>query len=454
MYILGINAYHGDAAAALVKDGELIGAAEEERFNRIKHCAGFPTQSIQYCLRTAGIGIEQVDHLGISRNPAAHLHKKILAGARRMIDRQLVAVQNQPVAAMAAAVGARSEPEVASQDENGFASNSNGNGHQKVPTGRLADRLRNAATVFDLKSELAQALKVSEQSITARIHRIEHHRAHLASAFFVSPFDRAALLSLDGFGDFVSTMWAIGAGKSIKVLGQVEYPHSLGILYTATTQFLGFPHYGDEGKVMGLAPYGQPRFIDEFRKMVTAESGGKFRLNLDYFLHSTQGIEMSWDGGSPRVGRIFSNAYEESFGPVRRPGSALTERDRDLAASLQLRLEEVAFHTLNHIHEETGETDLGLAGGVAYNSVMNGKILQQTPFRRVFVQPAAGDSGTAVGVCYQLWNQVAQAVSLRSRADDEASQINNLRYPGPEFSDEEIKEELQISNSKSVQARN
>lgn len=446
MYILGINAYHGDAAAALVKDGELIGAAEEERFNRIKHCAGFPTQSIQYCLRTAGIGIDEVDHVGISRNPGAHLHKKILAGARRMINRQPVAVQNQPVA-MAAAVGVRPERDVISQNENGFASSSNGNGHEKV-TGRLADRLRNAATVFDLKSELARALAVSEKTITARTYRVEHHRAHLASAFFVSPFTRAALLSLDGFGDFVSTMWAIGAGKSIKILGQVEYPHSLGILYTATTQFLGFPHYGDEGKVMGLAPYGKPRFIDEFRKMVTTESAGKFRLNLDYFLHSTQGVEMSWDDGSPRVGRIFSNAYEESFGPAREPGSALTERDRDISASLQLRLEEVAFHTLNHLHDETGLTDLGLAGGVAYNSVMNGKILQRTPFRRVFVQPAAGDSGTAVGVCYQIWNQVAQAVSLRSRADDEASQINNLRYPGPEFSDAQIKEELQISDLK------
>lgn len=447
MYILGINAYHGDAAAALVKDGELIAAAEEERFNRIKHCAGFPTQSIQYCLRTAGIGIDEVDHVGISRNPGAHLHKKILAGARRMLNRQHVAV-HQPAAAMAAAVGIRSEPGVLSQNENGLASNSNGNGNQKVPTGRLADRLRNAATVFDLKSELARALAVSEKMITARIHRVEHHRAHLASAFFVSPFDRAALLSLDGFGDFVSTMWAIGAGKSIKVLGQVEYPHSLGILYTATTQFLGFPHYGDEGKVMGLAPYGKPRFIDAFREMVTTESGGKFRLNLDYFLHSTQGVEMSWDGESPRVGRIFSNAYEESFGPARKPGSALTERDRDISASLQLRLEEVAFHSLGHLHAETGLTDLGLAGGVAYNSVMNGKILQQTPFRRVFVQPAAGDSGTAVGVCYQIWNQVAQAVSLRSHADAEASQINNLRYSGPEFSDAQIKEELEISNLK------
>jgi len=381
VYLLGINAYHGDAAAALIKDGELIAAAEEERFNRIKHCAGFPSQSIQYCLRTAGIGIDKVEHVGISRNPAAHLHKKILAGASRLMNRQPVAAQNKSVAAMAATVGGHPEASVASLDQDALRSKSNG--------GRVTERLRNAAAVFDLKSELARALAVSEKIITARTHRIEHHRAHLASAFFVSPFDRAALLSLDGFGDFVSTMWAIGEGKSIKVLGQVEYPHSLGILYTATTQFLGFPHYGDEGKVMGLAPYGKPRFINEFREILHTDAGGKFRLNLEYVLHSTQGVEMSWDGGSPKIGRIFSNAFEETFGPARPAEGALTERDRDIAASLQLRLEEVAFHTLNHLHDETGVTDLGLAGGVAYNSVMNGKILQKTPFRRVFIQPAA-----------------------------------------------------------------
>lgn len=485
LYILGINAYHGDAAAALIKDGVLIAAVEEERFNRIKHCAGFPTQSIQYCLRTAGIRIDQVEHVGISRSPGAHLHKKILAGARRLINRQHVAVQHQPASAIAAAVGGRSGSGVAFPNEDALLSNSNGNGYQKVSTGRLADRLLNAATVFDLKSELARALAVSEKQITARTHRVEHHRAHLASAFFVSPFDRAALLSLDGFGDFVSTMWAVGAGKSIKVLGQVEYPHSLGILYTATTQFIGFPHYGDEGKVMGLAPYGKPRFINEFREIVTTEAGGKFRLSLDYFLHSNQGVEMSWDGGSPRVGRIFSNAYEESFGPARKPGSALTERDRDISASLQLRLEEVAFHTLNHIHDETGMTDLGLAGGVAYNSVMNGKILQQTPFRRVFVQPAAGDSGTAIGVCYQIWNeqsaqreeQGAKSEGRRAKGKapstalltDESSLVSAVdlshlapssslsalcSYHGPEFSDAQVKEELEISSLKFQQYSN
>ena len=239
-------------------------------------------------------------------------------------------------------------------------------------------------------------------SLRAQFHNIEHHRAHLASSFFVSPFERAALLSIDGFGDFISTMWAAGEGNSIEILGQVEYPHSTGIVYTATTQFLGFPHYGDEGKVMGLAPHGTPRFIEQFREIIRTEADGKFSLNLDYFRHHAEGVEMTWDNGSPAIGRIFSDEYARTFGSPRKEGEPLTDRDRDIAASLQLRLEEVAFHILNHLHERTGLTDLGLSGGVAYNSVMNGKILLNTPFRRVFVQPAAGDSGTALGVCYQI----------------------------------------------------
>src|SRR5207244_3316286 len=156
----------------------------------------------------------------------------------------------------------------------------------------------------NLKEELAKALGGSKTKLRARLHNIEHHRAHLASSFFVSPFDRAALLSLDGFGDFISTMWGAGAGNSIEVLGQVEYPHSLGILYTATTQFLGFPHYGDEGKVMGLAPHGQPRYLEQFRDLVQTEADGQFRLNLKYFRHHVEGVEMSWSDGSPKIGRI------------------------------------------------------------------------------------------------------------------------------------------------------
>src|SRR5690349_2787077 len=391
MYILGINAYHGDAAAALVCDGRLIAAAEEERFNRFKHSAGFPEQAIRYCLREAGIGVQDLDHVGISRDPSAHLHKKILFAATRV------------------ATLARSQ---------------------------IKDRLGNAAKVRDLKDELARVFGVPKKQLRARFHNIEHHRAHLASCFFVSPFERAALLSIDGFGDFISTMWALGEGNSIDVLGQVEYPHSTGIVYTATTQFLGFPHYGDEGKVMGLAPYGQPRFIDEFRELLRTEENGQFRLNLDYFRHHAEGVDMTWDQGSPVIGRVYSDEFGKLFGPPRAEGTPLTDRERDIAASLQLRLEEVAFHVLKHLHQRTRLTDLGLAGGVAYNSVMNGKILLHTPFKRVFVQPAAGDSGTALGVCYQIYNGVLKQQRV---------EVMEGAYTGPQFSSDEIKSALEQS---------
>src|SRR5205085_10805676 len=298
----------------------------------------------------------------------------------------------------------------------------------------IGDRLANAAKVRDLREDLARAIDVPRDLFRAKFHNIEHHHAHLASSYFVSPFERAALLSIDGFGDFLSTMWAVGEGNSIEVLGQVEYPHSTGILYTATTQFLGFPHYGDEGKVMGLAPLGEPRFIDEFRDLIRIEAGGRFSLNLDYFRHHAEGVDMTWDDGSPVIGRIFSDEYARRFGPPREPGSPLTDRDRDIATSLQRRLEEIGFHVLNHLHEQTGLTDLGLSGGVAYNSVMNGKILLHTPFRRIFVQPAAGDSGTAVGVCYQIWN----ALLKQPRAF-----VIEGAYTGPEFTTEEIRSELE-----------
>jgi carbamoyltransferase len=388
MYVLGINAYHGDAAAAIVHNGKLIAAVEEERFNRIKHCAGFPEQAIRYCLEAAGVGLEDLDHIGISRDPSAHLHKRVLFAASR--------------AAKQGAVGA------------GLLN-------------QIKDRLGNAAKVRDLKSELARVFNMPKSRIRAQFHNVEHHRAHLASCFYVSPFERAALLSIDGFGDFISTMWGMGEGNDIEILGQVEYPHSIGIVYTATTQFLGFPHYGDEGKVMGLAPYGRPRFIEEFREIVRTEENGQFRLNLDYFRHHAEGVEMTWDRGSPVIGRIYSDRFTETLGPPRMPGSALSDRDRDIAASLQLRLEEVAFHVLRRLHEQTRTEDLGLAGGVAYNSVMNGKILLHTPFRRVFVQPAAGDSGTAIGVCYEIYKRGEHMLSA---------------YTGPEFSNNEIREAL------------
>src|SRR5947207_6431717 len=419
MIILGINAYHGDAAAAIVRDGEIIAAAEEERFNRVKHCAGFPTEAIKYCLRAAGITIEDVAHVGISRDPSAHLHKKILFTAQRA-SRQIVGRRRPAVASKLAGLTkgngelARGISEGSDQDD-ATKITENGNGHNGGVLRQIADRLGNAAKVRDVKNELAVTLSVSKSKLGATFHNIEHHRAHLASAFFVSPFARAALVSLDGFGDFISTMWGVGEGNSIEVLGQVEYPHSLGILYTATTQFLGFPYYGDEGKIMGLASYGQPRFIEQFRDIIRTEKKGQFRLNLDYFCHAAEGVDMTWNDGSPKIGRMFSDEYVRQFGAAREPNTQLTDRESDVAASLQLRLEEVAFHVLNRLHDETGLTDLGLSGGMAYNSVMNGKILLLSPFRRVVIHPMAGDSTNAVGVRYQILSELRKSEGQRAK---------------------------------------
>ncbi|MGH9929020.1 MAG: carbamoyltransferase family protein [Pyrinomonadaceae bacterium] len=447
MIILGINAYHGDAAAAIIRDGVLVAAAEEERFNRVKHCAGFPAQAVRYCLQTAGIGIEEVAHIGVSRDPSAHLHKKILFAASRAAKQSrqwAVGSGHKADGRRQTADGRPEQTPVAIEDATDGEGNRNGgaahdgNGRKRGAGifAQVKDRLNNAAKVRDLKDDLARALGVPKSSLRAQFHNIEHHRAHLASSFYVSPFERAALLSIDGFGDFISTMWALGEGNSIEVLDQVEYPHSTGIVYTATTQFLGFPHYGDEGKVMGLAPYGKPVYMEEFRDIIRTEEGGQFRLNLDYFRHHAEGVDMTWNEGAPVIGQIYSDSYARVFGPAREHGAPLTEREHDIAASLQLRLEEVGFHVLNQLHAQTGLTDLGLSGGVAYNSVMNGKILLNTPFRRVYVQPAAGDSGTALGVCYEIHTGILKR---------ERGEVMLGAYTGPEFTNDEIRKELEAS---------
>ena len=390
MYILGINAYHGDAAACIVKDGQLIAAAEEERFNRKKHCAGFPALAIRYCLDAAGISLDQVDHIGISRDPSAHLHKKILFSLTKLTNL----------------------------------------------SGLIAARLANAAKIRDLRQELEKVLGVAP-SEKVQFHNVEHHKAHMASCFFVSPFERAAILSIDGFGDFISTMWGTGQGNRIDVLGQVEYPHSAGAVYTATSQYLGFTKYGDEGKVMGLAPYGQPRYLGEFRDIIRTDNGGGFKLNLDYFLHHSEGVDMTWDEGSPTIGRMFSDRFIDSFGPVRSASEPLSTKQEDVAASLQARLEEVGFHILNQLYEKTKVEQLCLAGGVALNSVMNGKIPLHTPFKEIFIQPAAGDSGTAVGVCYYIHNMILH---------QPRSFVMEHAYTGPEFGEGQIEQVLNQSS--------
>jgi carbamoyltransferase len=387
--ILGLNAYHGDAAAALVVDGKLVAAAEEERFNRIKHVAGFPSLAARWCLEEGGIDPRELDHIAVSRDPRANVGQKLLRTIRHGASARY-----------------------------------------------LKARLQNAAKIRDAKTALAEALDVELSDLGAQLHNVEHHQTHIASAFFVSPFENAAILSVDGFGDFASTMTAVGHGNSYEVLDRVLFPHSLGIFYAALTQWLGFPYYGDEGKVMGLAPYGDPEPYMKPMRDVILTTGDLFELNLDYFTHDKEGVDMTWDEGSPRIGRIFSEKLVETFGPAREPDGEITKHYEDVAAAVQKRLEEVYLHVVERLQQRTGMTDLCLAGGVALNAVANGRIRPETGFDGVYVQPAAGDSGTAVGAAYYVWNQ---------ELHQPRSFVMNHAFTGPQYSDAEI--EAAVSRS-------
>ena len=359
MNILGINAYHGDVSACLLRDGQLVAAVEEERFRRVKHWAGIPREAIRSCLDVAGIAPEEIDHFAVSRNPRANLVRKAMFALRK-----------------------RPRP------------------------GMLVDRLKNIRRVSDLPEAISLRLELAPQHVRKRMHWIEHHPSHLASAFFVSPFEEAAVCAIDGFGDFVSTSFAVGRSGNLQVLKKIYFPHSLGLIYLAVTQYLGFWKYGDEFKVMGLAPYGQPDFVKELRKLMRLRSGGCFDLELSYFRHWSEGVNMTWEDGEPTMGPVFTEKLEELLGPARKPGEDLQPRHESIAASLQVVFEEAVFHLLNGLHKMTNLPRLCLAGGCAMNSVANGKIREATPFEEVYIQPAAGDNGTALGAAFYLWNHI------------------------------------------------
>jgi carbamoyltransferase len=357
MTILGINAYHGDVSAVLVRDGELVAAVEEERYRRIKHVAGVPVESIRACLEIAGVSADTIDHVAVSRNPRAHLWRKAWFALRR-----------------------------------------------RPGLGLIRDRASNYSRVGALPQRIAEVLGRNDRPPT--FHWVEHHPAHLASTFFVSPFDEAAVCALDGFGDFVSTSTGTGRGSRLEIGQRVFFPHSLGLLYLAITQYLGFPHYGDEFKVMGLAPYGQPDFTADVQRLVHLLPDGRFELDLSYFRHWSDGGQMTWEEGAPTIGRVFSDRLEQELGPARRPDEPVTARHEAIAASLQEVFERAAFHVLNALHARTRLPNLCLAGGCAMNSVANGKLRSRTPFEHVYIQPASGDNGTALGAAYYVWHQL------------------------------------------------
>jgi carbamoyltransferase len=387
MYILGINAYHADASACIYHNGELIAAAEEERFRRIKHWAGFPTIAIEFCLKEAGISISNVDYIGISRNPKANFGKKVFT-----------AIKN------------------------------------RLSVSNMVNRAKNLKKAASIEDEILNHFKIEKSSLKAQIINVEHHRSHLASAFFASSFEESAILSIDGFGDYSSTMIATGKGNQIKVLDTVSYPHSAGVFYTTFTQYLGFPHYGDEYKIMGLAPYGEPKYVDQLRDVLLFKDNGLFELNLAYFNHPKDGVQMAWEGGVPHMDSLYTQHLIDQFGPLRQKDEPLSQYHKDLAASIQRITEELIFHILNHLQKSTGLKSICIAGGVAQNSVANGKILANTTFENIYIPPAGHDAGTCLGAALWIYNQVLKNPRLP---------ITNHGYFGSQFSNEEIIEVLE-----------
>ncbi|MDO9411036.1 MAG: carbamoyltransferase C-terminal domain-containing protein [Pseudolabrys sp.] len=383
MIIVGLNAFHADAAAVLLRDGVLVAAVEEERFRRVKHWSGFPAQALAWCLKQGGVQLADVDHIAINQNNWANLPGKLAF----MLS-------------------------------------------QRPGLGLWLSRWRNRRARNSLADLIAETFH--GQRFRGRVHHIEHHLAHLASAFHVSPFSEAALLSIDGFGDFSSTAWGVGTGADIRMDGRVNFPHSLGIFYQAMTQYLGFPHYGDEYKVMGLAPYGAPRHMEAMRRIVRTAADGRYALDLSYFRHHREPVSRQDGNGAPDFDDIFSPQLEELLGPRRKPHEPLTERHHNIAHSVQAMYEEAFFNLLNALQRNTGLTQLALAGGCAMNSVANGKSARMTPFRDFYVPPAAGDAGGALGAALAVWHRLGGA---RKFAMDRADW-------GPTFSRDEIAQEL------------
>lgn len=381
MIVLGLNAYHGDSAAALVKDGKLIAAAEEERFRRIKHWSGMPTEAIRWCLEDAGLKLSDVDHVAINRNPKVN-----------NLRRALYVLRKRP------------------------------------SLGLILKRLGNIRRAASFEDQLQSAMP--GQTLRAQVHRVEHHLAHLASAYLVSDFDEAVCLSVDGFGDFASSAWGMGSGDQIDIDGRVYFPHSLGIFYTVITQFLGFPYYGDEYKVMGLAPYGEPKYLPQMRQIVQIQADGTYRLNLKYFRHHSDDVHYTWDDCCPEVGTLYrKEAMEELFGPERAKGEALEQKHRDMARSAQAMYEEAFFAMLNALHKRYGCDNLALSGGCGMNSVANGKVYLNSPFKRMYLPASAGDAGGAIGSAFVVARQIEKTPRF----------VMDHAYVGPQSNDAEIK---------------
>ena len=355
--VLGINSAHGDAAAALVGEQGLIAAIAEERINRKKHCGGFPALAVEEVLRIGGARPEDLTDIAVARDPGANLGAKMAFMAR----------------------------------------------NPSIGVARAMSRFKVHREVRNTKDLFAEAMGARADRIGARFHQIEHHLAHVASSFFCSPFERATGLSIDGSGDFASSLLATCEGPRIKVHRRVLLPHSLGVFYTALCQFIGFDRFGEEYKVMGLSAYGVNRFAPEMKQIVRVDPVAGLELNLRFFRHHTvaSSLDMTAEGDSV-IPQLWSDQLIPLFGPARRRKDPLTERDNDLAASMQVRFEEVYLEMLAHAVDKTGIRDVALAGGSVLNSVGNGRMITERAVDRAYFHPAASDDGTAAGAALQV----------------------------------------------------
>ena len=390
MKIIGLNAFHADASAVLTVDGRVVAAAEEERFTRIKHWAGIPIESIRSCLNIAGMDVRDIDHWAINSDGRAHRFHKL----RYMLS-------------------GMARPHL------------------------IYSRIRHRASRGTIEHKLQEVFDIDKREFA--IHAVEHHLSHLASGFYPSGFDRALVVSVDGFGDFSSAAWGIGSNAGINVDGFIQFPHSLGIFYQALTQFLGFRSYGDEYKVMGLASYGNPTYVNKLEEIVSMEYPPAYRLNLDYFRHHRHAISPDRGEGRPEFSSLYSPLMEAALGPARDSGEDITQRHMDIAASVQKLYEQCFFRMLDALYNQYQIPNLSLAGGCAMNSVANGKILRRSNFKKVFVQPAAGDAGGALGAALELNRRLTGTLDPNPMPD---------AYLGPSFSSDEIKALIDTQKSR------
>ena len=385
MFILGISAYYHDSAACIIKDGEIIAAAQEERFTRKKHDASFPHHAIKYCMKEAQINTEQIDSVVFYEKPFVKFE--------RLLETYLAFAPR------------------------GFTS------FAKAMPVWIKDKLfQKSAIIKELKSTLGKDTNWRERLLFS-----EHHLSHAASAFYPSPFESAAILTLDGVGEWTTTSVAVGKGSDLKILKEIHFPHSLGLLYSAFTYYTGFKVNSGEYKVMGLAPYGKPCYANLIReKLITVADDGSFQLDMSYFDYAT-GLTMT----NKKFDALFG-------GPPRASETELTQREMDLAASVQKVTEDIVVQLAKGIAKETGERNLCLAGGVALNCVANGILLREKIFDNIWIQPAAGDAGGALGAALSVWH-------LNNQGERKISTIGDAMkgsYLGPVFNDIEIEEEL------------